>query len=270
MSMNIHAKKGDKVRYNGINGSDDDKHFASIQGLIIGKEYTVEKMYLSEFNTGVALIEDELCVFNSVMFDDVEQTLEEQVNECKEQTEDVAFIAIDDGRTLLKIDRQGFVTIGETVVGHEPGLPKYFKPTIKESLIVEPEFNPSEPFEVSDHEGKEWYTPDNSSYVGQDKNGCHLLLIECQAGFELDEYQSFPHIRNVKKQDFMEGDPVWGKQKYCNPNGKWLFGTFAETKDGSLVINYQNDMLIKCTEIRPFFVDGVATYPPKFDQHENN
>jgi hypothetical protein len=222
MSMNIHAKKGDKVTYNGINGSEEDKVFASSRHLMQGEEYTVEKMYLSEFNTGVNLLEDPLCVFNSVMFDDVEQTLEQQVNECKEQTEDVAFIAIKDGRVLLKIDQQGFVTIGTKVVGHEPGVPKYFK-----QELINSEFNPELPFECSD-DGVDWLSLKSEEYCFFDKKRDQHVLYDLKD----EEYTTTKHIRNVKKPSLTKDETLksafecikWMQDngRHTDDNGDWF------------------------------------------------
>lgn len=221
-------------------------------------------------------------------------TLEEQVNEYKGTygmdfglLQPAAFICIEDGRILLKIDAQGFISIDGQVVGHEPGLPKFFtepeymttsngtkyqvrnhsvKPyvpadTIKQmELITEklhdsmnslPDFNPELPFEATnDHGQNVWYPQQHETkYIGIDKQGRHVVENEVYT------FCTYNYIRNIKEPEFTENQPVW----YTRPNDDaWYFGyVYKENKATST-----DGFVHEAEEIRPFFVNGVATYPP--------
>lgn len=68
--MNIHAKKGTKVRYTGKNGYDADLQQAN-QYLVVGEIYTVENTNVSGWSTSVLLQEIHKQRFNSVHFEEV-------------------------------------------------------------------------------------------------------------------------------------------------------------------------------------------------------
>jgi hypothetical protein len=70
-TMNIYAKRGDKVKFSfpdwGYN-SDIEK---AKEYLTVGKEYTIEKTDVSSWHTNVYLQEFPEVSFNSIMFEDV-------------------------------------------------------------------------------------------------------------------------------------------------------------------------------------------------------
>lgn len=68
--MNIYAKKGDKVIYLSENGYDSDKEYADTI-LKKGETYTVGKTVVHSWMTDVYLEEFPDHIFNSVMFDDL-------------------------------------------------------------------------------------------------------------------------------------------------------------------------------------------------------
>jgi hypothetical protein len=214
-------------------------------------------------------------------------TLEQQVNEYKEQQQPDALICMEGGRILLKVDAQGFISIDGMVVGHEPGLPKFFtepeymttsngtkykvrnhskKPYIPNESIKQMEliteklhgvvnsltdFNLDLPFEVTNDDNREyWYPQIDTRYIGIDRNGDHVIQNE------YDVFSTWKYIRNIKEPEFTENQPVWFKQR---PNNIiWEFGFY---KNGDVDLQ-GSGTAFRPYSIRPFFVNGVATYPP--------
>jgi hypothetical protein len=154
-----------------------------------------------------------LCVTHEIPYNDLlklikgepEQSLEQQVAEYKDSKttpvfgiEDISvsipFICIEDGRTLLKVDAQGFVFMNYTVVGHEPLLPKYFKESTS-AKNAQVEFYPNEPFEVEIDEN-EWVKRPNAFYIGKNREGNHVIQVPG------DGYYSYSDIRNIVEPEF--------------------------------------------------------------------
>lgn len=72
-TMNIAAQKGDKVIYSFPNNGYISDQSICAKHLILGNEYTIEKIDIDGFSTDVYLKELPNICFNSVMFRDVEK-----------------------------------------------------------------------------------------------------------------------------------------------------------------------------------------------------
>jgi len=70
--MDIYAKAGQKVRYTGRNGYEEQRASVEEMGVQIGDVLTVSATHIGKWSTNVAFHEI-VGMHNSVMFDDLEQ-----------------------------------------------------------------------------------------------------------------------------------------------------------------------------------------------------
>lgn len=75
--MNIYAKNGDKVVFLNRNGYDRDPKNACERGLVEGGVYTVEQTEVGGWHTNVYLKEFPEHRFNSVMFRDADESVDD-------------------------------------------------------------------------------------------------------------------------------------------------------------------------------------------------
>lgn len=195
-------------------------------------------------------------------------------------------ICVYDGRTLLRIDSEGYISINEQVVGHEPNLPeclkdyKYAAPaiyntdgeikrvTLKDNgLITDPNIitlpdgstvDLKKPIEVSDRNKESWWTPDKAHYVGLDADKTPVIHYLLPTGE--DHYECFAHIRNKPEPDFREGQPVF----YQYPTkGGWYFGHYFKFLSSHHHVKDQNNAIQGEVIVKPAInPDGSHNFPP--------
>lgn len=108
--MNIYSKHGSNVKYLDENGYRLDREYARKCGLVKGQVYTVEYTWIGQSSTMVGLVEFPEHEFNSVMFEDYNETVERsqisilkkrivRIDETEDRKPDIGkcYVFVDDG-----------------------------------------------------------------------------------------------------------------------------------------------------------------------------
>jgi hypothetical protein len=120
----------------------------------------------------------------------------------------------------------------------------------------------TKPIQFRYFKAKEWLNkPDynflRDHFIGINNHNGKLVFYEVKQDMLQECY-----LRNTPEYEFVQNQPVWGKVKGIIGN-VWLYGTFANTLDGSLVINHQNFEPITVSKIKPAInPDGSPNFPP--------
>jgi hypothetical protein len=124
--MNLETKKGDKIYCSTLTAgySSDQEH--AEEHLVLNKEYTVERIVISNWSSEVFLIEKPGIPFNTVLFKNVDITF-------KIKTPIVSLMTIknEEGKEVIKIMPDGDIFVNEKLIVKDielvEGLSKFLK-----------------------------------------------------------------------------------------------------------------------------------------------